>query len=246
MIQELNKLVKRSIEKQEEVKIAFGTQTCNVGGYNYTNWSSNQIHVLTPYDGTFGSTVINQDATQAGRIGNKVKIRKASLRLASWAMPYNAVTNPTPTPLMVRVWIFTRKDFQNIPTNLPNFFQAGSSSIAPIGNITDYLYPPNTDVYTVYKTVDFKLGPAAFTSATGGQAAYGYYANNDFELCDLRTIDITPYLPATIDWNDSTALPFSRPVFMTMESVCADGTTQSSGTYGMQTAMQVVLEYTDA
>lgn len=246
MIAELNKLVKKTIEKQEEVKISFGSQTCNVGGYNYTNWASNQIHVVTPYDGTFGSCVINQGTGQADRVGNIIKIRKATIRLASWVMPYQAITNPTPTPLMVRVWIFTRKDYQNIPTNLPNFFQAGNSSIAPIGNITDYLYPINTDVYTVYKTVDFKLGTASFTNATGGQPTYGYYANNDFELCDLRTIDVTPYLPSKIEWNDTTALPFSRPVFLTFEAVCADGTTQSSGTYGAQIAMQTVLEYSDA
>jgi len=166
--------------------------------------------------------------------------------MSSWVMPYQAITNPTPTPLMVRCWIFTRKDYQNIPTNLPNFFQAGNSSIAPIGNIVDYNYQINTDVYTVYKTVDFKLGYAAFVAAPGGIGASGYFSNNDFEMCDLRTLDVTPWFPKTIEWNDTTALPFSKPVFLTMESVCADGTTQSSGTYGMQMNFQIILEYSDA
>jgi len=161
-------------------------------------------------------------------------------------MPYQAITNPTPTPLMVRLWIFTRKDYQNLPPDLSAFFQAGNSSVAPIGNILDYNYQINTDIYTVYKTVDFKLGYAAFVAAPGGIGASGYYSNNDSEMVDMRTIDITPWIPKTIDWNDATTTPYSKPVYFTIEAVAQDGTTQSSGTYGMQMNYQVILEYSDA
>jgi len=241
---ELDKMINRKVTKSEELKTAFFQSTINVGGYNYTNFSTNMVRSITP--ASSNAVSIAQGTGQGDRIGNKIHIKKAYLKLASWVMPYQAITNPTPTPLMVRLWIFTIKNTIGLPTTLPIFFQAGDSSISPIGNILDYNYQVNSDVYTLYKTVDFKLGYSAFVASPGGIGGNGYYSNNDFNMCDLRTIDVTPWITKTIDFNDTTTIPFSKSLFFWVEAVCADGTTQSSGTYGAQINYQVILEYTDA
>jgi hypothetical protein len=237
-------MIQRKLAKQEETKSAYYHSTINIGGYNYTNFGSYQIRSITPQTGS--AVAITQGDGQGDRVGNKIRIKRALLKMASWVMPYQAVTNPTPTPLLVRLWIFRVKNSNTIPTTLPNFFQAGNSSTTPTGNIIDYNYNINTDVYQVYKTVDFKLGYAAFVASPGGLGPYGYYSNNDFSMSDLRTIDCTPWISKSMDFNDTTSLPTSNPLYFWVEAVSADGTTQSSGTYGMQMDYQVILEYSDA
>lgn len=238
--------MQRQIDKQAERKVAAYQGTVTIGGFNSTNFNANQSRNLTPT--TSNAISIAQGTGQGDRIGNKISVKKATLKMTSWVLPYNAISNQVPTPFVMDVHIYTPKLALGPPSQstLGNYFQFGDTSVAPTGNVVDLNYDANGDAYTEYKRVNFKLGYAAFVANPGGLGPNGYYSNNDSEMFDVRSIDLTPYFPKTIDWSDTTAAPYSKSVCMWLQCVAQDGTTNNSGTFSAQANYQVILEYTDA
>jgi hypothetical protein len=170
------------------------------------------------------------------------------LKLTTWLLPYQAITNPTPTPVFLDLHLFRQKQGAVLPTNtvLGNYYQFGDTSVSPIGNILDLNYDVNKDEFVEYKVYRKKLGFAAYVASPGGIPGEGYYSNNDSELSDLTSIDITSYLPKYIDWTDTSSVPFSDPLFMWVQAVAQDGTTENNGVAPLQMNYQIILEYTDA
>lgn len=238
----LTRLVNQSILRQAETKVAYYTQQNNIGGYNYTLMAINQIKPLTPYTGFL---TITQGSGQGDRVGNKITITRSLFKAVIWVSPYNASTNPTPTPVIIRFWFFRVKNSVALPTTLSNFFQAGDTSVAPIGNILDLNYEVNNDVYQLMGTRDIKLGYAAFVGTPGGLPNFGYMSNNDSEMSAILNVDITRWLPPSIDFNDTATVTNSNNLFVFYEAVNQDGTTNVASTYSAQLNYQQIFEYKD-
>jgi len=122
----LVKVVKRVLHSQIENKVS-------------SYYAANQLLTL----GTTGVApfFINltpnptQGTTAQQRIGNSVRVVKATVNGFVNVLPYNAITNVMPAPVMVRMWLCRRKQV-NIPiSGVPgvgdfnNFFQSGATTI---------------------------------------------------------------------------------------------------------------------
>ncbi len=128
--------------------------------------------------------------------------------------------------------MFSMKGETNVlPDTLSNFFQNGSNSHPPNGDLGDMIDTINTDEYTVYKDLTVKLGYQQFTPATGGPGGggnAGFFSNNDFHLNQEITIDPTKHCPSVITFNDNSSAPTSRAVFVTWFAAHAGGANGSA------------------
>lgn len=213
-----------------------------LGGYNNSNFATNQIIPLSPYS-TFCQ--IDQGVSQDERIGNKIKITKSALKLQFWALPYNATTNLEPCPMLVRVCICSAKDDSNtLSGTLSNFFQNGSGSNPPTSGMEDMVAEINRDAYTVYKDMVVKVGYSGNTG-TGSDVGQAYFSNNDFPLCPAVSVDTTRFNPATVQFNDNLSIPNSKLVFLTYFAARADGTGTAATNQTTAVYINNTLFYTD-
>jgi len=240
---ELSAKVKKIVTGMAEKKHAtFNQNAAQVAAYNSSGFS-NQIVALTPM-ATFNS--IAQGVSQDERIGNRIRTTKATFRAIMYPTAYNASSNVNPKPQSIRFVVFSLKGDQNIvPTTLDDFFQNGSSTHPPNGDLGDMIDVINTDKYTVYRDFVTKLGFAAFEGGTGAAANLGYYANNDYPLNQVIKIDATKACPSLIQYNDNTTVPESRAVFVTWFAAPCDGSTDSSSTLRAKMNYSVDFNYTD-
>lgn len=193
--------------------------------YNYlnntTNFGVNNLFALTPYDGTLGPS-ITQSGGQAGRIGNKIRPVKNIFNMYLFNAGYDATTNPNPEPQMLRFIVFSPRGCQTVAeirTSFgADFFQLGDTSGAMLGNTNDLMKKVNQDKYIVYKDWTQRIGFS--TSTAAGGVMYGLsYNNNDFPLVYKRKLDITKYTPKVIHFNDNTAIPTAKSLWMVVIAV---------------------------
>lgn len=211
--------VRKIVVGLAEKKVVQYSATLDLSAYNGTNWNNNGILGVSP-QATWCQ--IDQGVSQDQRIGNKVRPYSCTLDLMMCANQINGTYNPNPAPNMVRIVTFSIKESNDVPTSLPNFFQDGSSSHAPLSNGSDMVLPINRDVYTVYGDTSVKLGNAQW-SVAGSTAASGNFANNDYSLNPMLSMDLTKHLPSVVTYNDNLSEPTSRAVFVTFFCVRADG-----------------------
>lgn len=233
------KYVKAAIHKQIENK----TQQY-IGNLNLTNYadstSMNAIP-LTPYSG--GISIMQGDG-QSDRSANKIKIMKLSIHFMITPNPYNGLLNPAPKPLLIRVFIgYAKSNPVVTPTDFTNFYQIGNTSTAPTNFITDMFRPVNKDKF-VCKSILLKLGCAEY-SGSGFSAGAQYFANNDFKFNIYKKISLTKYINKTVIYNDTTAIPTTRGLFMWYQVVAADNTIVSGAIQG-QLNYVLNCEYEDA
>lgn len=236
--------VKKIVTSMAEKKHAtFNHNAEQVASYSSTGWS-NQVVPLTPMS-TFAS--IAQGVSQDERIGNKIRTQKATFRAIMYPTAYNATSNTNPKPQSVRFVVFSMKGDQNlVPSTLDSFFQNGSSSHPPNGDLGDMIDVINTDLYTVYKDFTTKIGFSSFDQpATGSAANLGYYANNDYPLNQVVKIDATKACPAVINFNDNSTVPEGRAVFVTWFAAPCDGSVDTAATIRARMNYSVDFSYTD-
>ena len=94
------KLIKSVVLKQAETK----TTQQSIGQTFGTVLQSSILNVK-PIGPSSAYMPITQSTGQDGRIGNQIKVKKATMRYVLLPSAYNAVSNPTPTPLEVIIWI---------------------------------------------------------------------------------------------------------------------------------------------
>jgi len=226
-----------SAEKKTSGKIISFT----VGGGNY---GSNTNFYVTP-DTAAG--VISQGTGIGSRIGNKVQTVRARIKGHFAPAPYNASSNPLPSPCWVRMYILSSKD-QPVTNVNPSavsvpFYRTGQTTFKMNGALTDPWADVNKDAFTLHKSMLFKVGAASYVENPGQSAGVGYYSNNDVSIGPSFDIDITPYFPKHIEWNDTTALPTSRAVYVALEATpIVQGTSNSQPVlfYG-----DVIFDYID-
>jgi len=207
----VKKYVNRTIHSNIENKCAQVQWSQSLGGA--TGSSTLYAFPMTPYAGYMS---ISPTVLQNGRVGNTIKTRKLTFNFVMSPLQYNATTNPYPTPLEVQMIFGYAKDDSAViptPTDITNLFQAGSSSSAPTGLLTDLCLDFNKDAWHISKVMKFKLGYGSFNASPGGQANLGYTTNNDFKLNVVKRINLTKYCPKTIKFNDSTTLPQNKGLF---------------------------------
>jgi len=234
--------VKKIVSNLAEKKVVMHSDSQELLSYNNANWLAESMIPVSPF--SFGMQ-IDQGVSQDQRIGNKIRPVKTTLDLLMTPWSQDATNNVNPTPVTVRIVVFSRKDTNDYPTNLADFFQLGSTSTAPTSNGFDLIRHVNRDEYTPYLDTQVKLGTAEWSVGIGDTPNKGNYANNDFSSNCRVSLDISKYIPSTVLYNDNNAQPSSRSVFVAWFAVRSDGlnaiTTQRYGTV----FSQLKCTYTD-
>lgn len=250
LVNTIKKVISRQIENKIQdygpaglVDLASASNTAVFPG--------NNVKQLTPFT---GELVIQQGTGQGARIGNDVRVVKATLALQYFPQPYSGSTNSIPMPQVVRIIIFSLKTPTDTIANaqsvcLNTFFQNGSSYSGFVGNMTDYLRSVNRDQVTVYKDITIKLGAALYASNTGTQAQFYQYANNDFPLNQHMKIDLLKCgYPKVLRWNDNDVITSGRQLYIVSNPMDADGGTNTDTTSALPSLMDyhINIEYEDA
>lgn len=236
-ISTIKKVVRNILSKKLETKVSVYSVTQSLyGGNQNTNVTTPQLFnngcnwPLSPYPplaGYVGSCTISQGTGQDNRIGNRVNTKSLYMRYVITPQLYSAVYNTAPFPGEFIMWIYRNKsqpDLLNsqITTGLTDFFQAGSITEGFQGNLTDINRPINKDNYTLLKKIRHKVG-YSIVSVTGATSSAEYYANNDFKLNIVRTLNLTKLCPKIVQYNDNSIYPTSHLLQCVCEFVPADG-----------------------
>lgn len=238
--QPLIKLIKRVINRQAETKIAnfqdgFEISNANIG--------TNNIQPLTPY--ALVGLSIGQGTGQGDRIGNKITMRSLIMRYIIFPLEQDPITNPTPTPQLVRIWFFSQKQSNTLlGANPPRFIQNGDTAASLTGTLIDMNRIINNDEYTYLGHRTFKIGYANY-GGTGTNAAAQSFSNNDYKLNHVGTINLTKMCPKIIKFDDTDNTPNSRLVMMLVQCVNADGSASGSTDLRIGYNYDLTMKYKD-
>jgi len=205
-----------------------------------------QIQPVGPFTG--GYLDIQQGVGNGSRIGNRITVKRCVMRGTVVPIPYDATTNVQPSPLQIKFWIGYDKTNPTIkpsPAVSNDFFQFNNTSVGFTNDLVDLWKPINTDKYRILASRQFKLGNAVY-NASGALVQYQNYANNDFKYNCNFSVDLTKYLPKSIKYDDTDALPTNRGLFLIMVAVRADGTPLASNQVVAKMSYMLDLTYLDA
>lgn len=192
-------------------------------------------------------TAMTQNVGQSGRIGNKIKTMKCTLKYVITPYPYSVTLNPNPRPHNVVIMIGKVKNAKALTPTAADFqslYQFGAASAPPQGTLGDLVLPINKDYFTVYKTFIHKVGFESFNNA-GVSPNFQHYANNDYKLNIIGSVDVTKYCPKNVLFNDITANPTNDGLFCWAWSTPADGSAYAALTPNIMT-YNVMYSYEDA
>lgn len=238
----LNAAVKKALKAQAEKKqVAISTQNIPVG----TGLAGTALVVrLSP---TAAGLSITQGATSAQRVGNRIRIAKAVLRIALSPNAYDATNNLLPCPSNVTMYVVSNKTTPATmldPQYTGNFFRLGTTILGMSGSNTDKDMPINTEDWTLYYKRNFKIGYAAAVMTPGLSLANQGYANNDFLGSASFSLDVTKWMPAIVHYDGAGADPTTRMLYVVFESVNAMGALATQ-TVGSLIDYVIEIQYTD-
>lgn len=239
-------IVKREIARNIENK----TIQAYDHGWNVTafpNASFDTANILPMSPDAVG-LIIPQGTGQGTRVGNKIKIKKLTFSGVVHPTPYNATSNVTPAPCMLKMYFFYDKyNPAEVPTVKANgdFFQFGSTTTTFQNDLSDIVSPINQDRYRVMATRTMKLGYAWY-EGTGAQANQGNLSNNDFKLNAVFRVDLTRCVPKVYTFRDGVTSPTTRGIYMMAVPIYANGLQMSAATIPLQISWVQTCEYEDA
>lgn len=240
----VEKICKQMIARNVENKTKSYTPSIlqPLGGEAYTSFASTIIPV-SPYPGYIS---IQQGTGQGERIGNRIKIKYASIKGTIFAYRYDLTVNPVPQPSLVYMWIFyDRSDPSVLPDPQADFYQNGNSTAAMSGDLRDGSQYINTDRYRVLTKRTFKIGYSQNTG-TGTTPAQANFSNNDYKLTQNFNINLTKYLVKNVKYIDNNTTPTTRGLYCMIECVPANGTSYGSATTPCQYFYTIRCDYEDA
>lgn len=166
---------------------------------------------------------IAQGTSQNQRIGNQVKVTKASIRGHIGLLPYNALLNPQPAPVHVKMWLCRYKKLNTDTIGstdiMSAFFDTGAGVAGFQGNIFDIEAFPNNDSWEVVTTKTVKIGASAGTNTIPSTNAQ-YFDNSpsvtpfEFEFGSKLGVCL---------FNDATLIPTNKNLFLVFQPVLSTG-----------------------
>ena len=246
----IKKYVKATIHKNIENK---QLDYILAGSYMASYYKNTSLFTLSmiPYN-QFNTTGSSVSTAQSSRIGNVVKTRKCIFSFALSPGPYDVVFNTKVVPQVVIMYFGKVKNAKpQVPTSTDyaKFFQSGTSTQAPTSTLLDAILVPNTDYFTIYKKLVFKVGfsgsysPSATATAN---ASWQYQLNNEYKMNIMRKLDLTKYCPKTLKFNDTTTQPTNDGLFCMAWCVPADADYTTVGSRPLIIDYQLHYEYEDA
>lgn len=230
----MNMAARRQINRMVETQDANDRTTdVLIGSMTSTAWTAgDQIWCLTPNTTSNKGIVIAPGTGEADRKGNKVRTAACRIRITGIMEAYNATSNPTPRPQIVRWFVITAKkgvDFDDVGNVIDirnDLYEDGNNTQIAGGNIFDTMLAINTDKYNIHAAGQFKIYWAEYTGTGGSGATNGNNTNNDFKYFFQKNFNFTKYCPKVIQYMDnSSGKPTSKAVWFCMYTVPADGGT---------------------
>jgi len=177
-------------------------------------------------------TGIAQGTGEGNRVGNILRPKKFTFGMV--LTPQAGIVSP----VMVRMYVLTFRfdpnnavaadiwgSMQNWSTTgglNRTFFDNGNTATGMAGDLSDLMKPINKDCWIVHKVKTFKIGCAS--GPTIGTAT----GNNDFKLLTRRTINLLPYIPKRIVYQDAVTNSLNKKVFIVFQCMKADGTSNDN------------------
>jgi len=255
----VKKSVKRKVSKMplKSIKLVVKREMARAIEDKVVNFINHTGHQINPSNGGMNTQTIalspyptwlpiQQGTGQGQRVGNAINIKRASIRGTIYPQVYDATYNPQPLPCRVIFWLIYDKENDNIlPTVDSTFLQNGSSSMALQNSLTDCWTPINTDRWRVLSRKVFKLGNSS-SEGSGALSNFQYFSNNDFKYnCDFN-IDYTKHLVKHVKFNDNTATPSTRGLFLVSTIVASNGSALQSIQRGAMMEYSIDMSYEDA
>lgn len=242
----VNKMIQNALNKNMETKQWQVNYTRKVLTYyeNSSNYQSANVIPLGP-DATYFP--LTQGTGNANRIGNKIRVKKATLKMIFCPRDYDATNNVDPQPLDIRCLVLHSKNNPTETIVSSTFFDSNNTTQSPQSDIGDMVSSVNKDVYTVSNDRHCKIGFSNF-EGTGNSAGHQYYANNDYKLNAVMTIDVTHAFPKNITWNDTSTTPTSFQPYLVVLMAKATGADMGTSTswYPAYLNSELTLQYYDA
>lgn len=187
--------------------------------------------------------VLQQGTGKSQRIGTEITMRTGTIKGRINLLPYSAVTNPNPSPALVKMWLISYR-VANQPTmtsttTYATFFDAGNSAVPPQGNVLDTLLEVNNDVWKVHATRSFKL------STTAAGASFGTGSNYDTGSISVPYSFSYGKLFSKLKYDDNITNITNKNLHLLIQVVNADGTL-SSGYAMAETHYSVAVKFEDA
>lgn len=229
------KVVKRILhtELENKVWISYGSNTAIVTA---TTLAPTFLQLLPqPIQGTGHSQ----------RIGNEIRVVKSYVNGRINLLPYNSITNPLSTPVLVKMWVLSYK-VNNQPTmtsasTFSTFFETNNSAVPFQGQILDTVLTVNKDAWTVHTSKTIELG-STYPSSTGPVGTGGYFDNSKMTLPFSFSL---AKFAKKIKFDDTVNnLATNHNLWLIFQCVNADGST--SAQQACEVHYNLRVEYEDA
>lgn len=188
----VNKMIATKQENKEAMPVIandvdilpYGQQTT----HSFTTLNLNQI-----FQG------ISQGTLNGQRIGDAIHAKKLRFSgFINWDSSKLEQNMYRHLPMYVKMFVFRRKDSLDSPATYSGIMGVGENDIlmngpsatSPINKLSDFNKPFNKDVYKIYKTKIFKLGPAAVGDTPNSSGQW----NNDFKFSQRFDIDLSKHV----------------------------------------------------
>lgn len=182
---------------------------------------------------------LSQGTTKSTRVGNEIKIVKASIQGHVYLMPYDATNNPRSAPCLIKMWLVSKKNtHSNVLTTSNDFFDDGAASLGFQGHLLDIDLHVNRDQYNIYAMRTVELG---VTYPTGSQTTVGS-ADNSKMIASFK-FPFAKHLKRIIKYEDTTTTATNANLFLVFTAVYADGTSAGTNMARYQSVLRV--EYQD-
>lgn len=212
----VKKYVKRVISNQAENKYTV-TRLVNQGIATAVATTPTAISLLP---------ALSASANRHSRIGNQVRLKKGFISGRINLLPYNISTNPNGTPIGVKIWLMSSKQYNEIgafsgTSAATAMFKSDTTPSGPVGNVLDLTSSIEDENFIVYGSKTFILGTSAATNnfpSTNVDA----YTNNQFSAPFY--FNWSKHFK-TLKYNDtaSSSICTNRNLWLVFQAVALDG-----------------------